>query len=139
MTSRSRSRITSESGGTLVEVLIAVFILSVVMVGIVGLFAQGDVFVNQIKEHAIVNSALNERMEQIRGMAFSSITGLSSSFTGTGFDQLHNAAGTAAVDDPFSDTNIRRVTLTVSWTSPQGISVTKSLAAYFTSNGVNRK
>ncbi len=139
MTSRSRSRITSESGGTLIEVLIAVFILSVVMVGIVGLFVQGDIFVTQIKEHSIVNSILNERMEEIRGMAYSSITGLSSSFSGTGFNQLHSASGIATVDDPFGDTNIRRVTLTVSWTSPQGKSMTKSLGAYFTNTGVNRQ
>lgn len=129
----------SEQGATLVEVLISVMILSVVIVGTVALFARCSVFAAEIKNHAIVNNALNEEMEVIRGLAYSSITSLSSTFTGTGFSLLHNATGTATVDDPFSNSDIRRVTLTVSWNTPQGKSMTKSLTAYFTNSGINQQ
>ncbi len=129
----------SEQGVTFVEMLFSVFILSIVIVGTIALFAKCDVFATEIKEHAIVKSALNERMEEVRAMGYSSITSLSSTFTSAGFTQLHNASGSATVDDPFSDTNIRRVTLTVSWSSPQGKSLTKSLAAYFTNSGINQQ
>ena len=136
---RIKALIQSEQGVTFVEMLFSVFILAVVIVGTIALFAKCAVFVAEIKEHAIVKSALNERMEEIRAMAYSSITNLSSTFTPSGASQLRNAGGAVVVDDPFSDTNIRRVTLTVSWTSPQGKSLTKSLAAYFTNSGINQQ
>ncbi len=129
----------SEQGGTLVEVMISVYILSVVIVGTIALFANCNVFMAEIKEHAIANSALNQRMEEIRALSYSSITNLSSSFSATGFSLLDNAAGTVTVDNPFNANDIRRVTLMVSWTSPQGRSMSKSLAAYFTNNGINQQ
>ena len=94
---------------------------------------------NVIREHAIVNSALNERMEEIRGMSFATILALSSTFTTTGFNQIKNATGSMTLTDSFSNSNIRKVTLTVSWTASSGRSENRSLVAYVTNQGINKQ
>ena len=130
----------SEQGGTLVEVMITSLILAIVIVGSMAIFAKCNIFANGLREHSIINNALNERMEEIRGMAFSSVLVLPSTFTATGFVELTpNATGTLVLEDTFSDTNIRKVTLTASWTGQEGRSMTKSMAAYVTSNGINKQ
>lgn len=128
-----------EQGMTLVEVLVSVFILAVVLVGTVALFAKCSVFAAELKEHSIVNNALNERMEELRNMSYSSITSLSSSFSAIGFSELDNATGSLTLDNSFSNTKIQKVTLTVSWTSPQGRSLSKSLSAHFVDGGINQQ
>jgi len=129
----------SEQGGTLVEVMITTLILSFVTVGTIGLFAKCSVFASEIREHTIINHALNERMEEIRGMAYSAVSILSTTFTATGFNELNNATGTLASEDTFSDSNIRKITLTADWTSPQGRAMSKSMVAYVTNTGINKQ
>ena len=134
---KGHSTIQSKQGGTLVEVMITTLILSFVVVGTIGLFAKCNVFAGEIREHNIINNALNERMEEIRGMAYSSVSSLSSTFTAVGFSELNSATGALTLEDPFSDSDIRKVTLTANWTSQQGRSMTKSMVAYVTNTGIN--
>jgi len=130
----------SDQGLTLVEVLIAVFILGVVMVGTVATFAKCNVFIAEMRQHSIATKALNEAMEEIRGMTFAQILSLDSNFSTSGLGQLDDpdAACTLTLDDPFSDANIRRVTLALNWTSPQGRALTKRFAALVTPDGVGK-
>lgn len=138
---RGRNLINTEQGVTLVEVMISVLILSFVTVGTLAMFAKCSLFAGSIKEHSIVNNGLNERMEEIRNMAFSAITNLgsSSTFTATGFTELSNPTGTVTVDDPFTDDDIKRVTVTVTWDTRQGRAMTKSMSAYVANSGINRQ
>ena len=131
--------ITSQHGTSLVEVLMAVAVLSIVVVGAISLFAQSSILTTMLKEQVIVNNALNERMEEIRNMPYSTITGLGSSFTTSGFNQLDNASGTLSLQDAFSDADIRKVNVVISWTSVQGRPVSKGLSAYITNNGINKQ
>jgi len=129
----------SEQGGTLIEVMITTLILSFAIVGTIAVFAKCSVFVGEIRGHTIINNALNERMEEIRGMPYSSVSILPTTFTATGFNELKNATGTLTLEDSFSDSNIRKVTLTANWTSPQGRSMSKSMVTYVTNNGINKQ
>lgn len=129
----------SKRGLTLVEALVATLILSIVIVGVVALFAKTRDFLSQIKENSIANNTLNERLEEIRGMDYTSILALGTTFTAAGFSQLKSATGSVTVDDPFSKSDIRRITLTVSWTSAQGRAKSKSLAMLVTNKGINKK
>ena len=134
-----KTRVHSRQGTSFVEVLLSTLILLIVIVGVITLFGKSSVMTNVIREHAIVNSALNERMEEIKGMSYDDILDLSSTFTTAGFDQLKNAAGTLALTDSMSDSDIRKVTLTISWTSSAGRSESRSLVAYVTNQGINKQ
>ena len=129
----------TQEGTTLVEVLLAVVILAVVIVGSIALFAKCSVFAEEIKEHSIVNNALNERMEEIRDMPYNTILGLGTSFTAAGFTQLDNTSGTMTLEDTFSDSDIRKVNLVINWSTAQGRAYNKSLSAYVTNTGINKQ
>jgi len=128
----------SEQGGTLVEVMITTLILLIAMVGTITIFAQCTIFVNGLREHSIINNALNEGMEEIRGMSYSSLIA-PATFTATGFSELNNATGTLTLEDTFGNSNIRKVTLTANWTSIDRRSMSKSIVAYVTNNGINKQ
>ncbi|MCK5581688.1 MAG: hypothetical protein KAJ18_10510 [Candidatus Omnitrophica bacterium] len=128
----------SAKGITFVEVLLSVGILSVVIVGLIGTFVQCKILIGDVRDHSIVNNVLNERIEEIRGMDYATILSLGTTFTSVGFDQLDSATGALTLDDPFGDADIRRITLTVSWTSRQGRALSQSLAALFANEGINR-
>ena len=134
-----RGRIVNNRGTSFVEMLLATLILLIVIVGIITLFSKSTVMANQIREHAIVNSTLNERMEEIRNMDYDDILTLPTTFSTTGFNQIKNAAGSMTLTDSFSNANIRKVTLTVTWTSSSGRSENRSLVCFVTKEGINRQ
>ena len=138
----------SEQGGTLVEVMITVLILSIAIVGTIAVFAQCNIFVNEVREQFFVNNALNEGMEEIRGMPYLDLNPEDptnpltppAEFDASGLSSLNNATGSITVDDTiFSNDKIVKVTLTVNWTGIRGILMSKSLAAYVTDNGINKQ
>jgi len=129
----------SKQGITFVEILVTIVILAVAIGGSIGVFAKCNIFANEIRERSIVNNALNEGMEEIRGMNYTAILNLGTTFTATELSQLNNVTGSLTLDDPFADSNIRRVTLTVNWASPLGRPLTKSLVALVTNSGINRQ
>ncbi len=126
----------SKQGMTFVEVLVSTVILSVVIGGSITVFAKCNIFANEIRERSIVNYALNAEMERIRSM--DDYTTILNYTTCTPIEliQLNNATCTPTLEDPFADSDIRKVTLTVNWASPQGRSLTKSLVALVTNGGI---
>ena len=139
----------SEQGGTLVEVMITVLILSIAIVGTITVFAQCNIFVNELREHLFVNNALNEGMEEIRGMPYLTLNPPDQDpgdpvippppFNASGLSALNNATGSITVDDTiFSNDKIVKVTLTVNWTGIRR-SMSKSLSAYVTDDGINKQ
>ena len=131
----------SEQGGTLVEVMITVLILSIAILGTITVFARCNILVNELKEHSIVNNTLNEQMEEIRGMSYSTLDPASPpSFTAAGLGELNNATGAITVDNTiFSNTKISKITSTITWTGIGRRSMSKSLSAYVTDDGINKQ
>lgn len=135
----SQHKLMSRQGGTLVEVMIAAMILAAATIGALAVFSKCSVLANELKEHAIAGNALNERIEEIRAMDYATITALGSTFTTGGFTLLNNVMGIQVIEDAFSDDDIRKVTLTVSWTSSQGRDMNKSLSTYIANSGIDKK
>jgi len=129
----------SKQGMTFVEILVTTVLLSVAIGGGIAVFAKCNIFANEIRERSIVNNALNEGMEDIRGMSYAAILNLGTTFTATELSQLNNVTGSLTLEDPFADSNIRKVTLTVNWASPEGRPQTKSLVALITKDGINKQ
>lgn len=128
-----------QKGFTLVEVMVCVLILSFVTVATMAMFAKCSLFAGSIRGLSIVNNALNERMEEIRDMPYSTITGLSTNFVATGFNEINNAEGVLTINDPFTDDDIKEIVLTVNWATRQGRAMTKSMSTYMTNDGINRQ
>lgn len=126
-------------GFALIEAVMAAFILAI------SLFAVGTAVysqfsaLNQNREKAIATLAAQEEIENIRGMSYDAILGLGSSFTASGFEYLKNPAGAVAVDNIYGTSDIRRISVTVSWASIMGQRLEKKLATLVTRNGINKQ
>ncbi len=126
-------------GFTLVELLISIFILSLSIIGTLGVFARGHVYLAEIRQLSIATQAVREEVESIRDLSFAEVLALNPSFTVSAFDQLINPTGLLSIDDPYTSNDIRRVTATVSWISPQGRTLSRSLTTLITRNGINKQ
>ena len=128
-----------KKGFTLIEVLSATLILTVALLGVASSFSRGSVFISEIRERYVATQAAQEEIELIRDMSFNNILALGSSFTAAGFSSLNTPTGTVIVDDPYSDSNIRRVTVTVDWISSRGRNLSRNLVTLVTREGINRQ
>ena len=133
----SREGKSGEGGFTLIEITLTILIIVIVSIGIVSIFSHGFTVSTETREISIATQAAQEEIECIRDMAFGSIT---SSFTTSGFTHLTNPVGTVTVDTYIAGENdIKKVTVTVSWTSAGGRSLTKSLVTLITREGIDKK
>ncbi len=124
----------------MVELLLAVLILVISMVGVALVFGRGTAMMTgEIKEEVIATQAAQERLETIRNLPFDTLLSLGSTFTAVGLSNLNNAIGTVAVTDPLGSNDIRQVTVTVTWQSSEGRTHQKSLVTLVTRNGINRQ
>jgi Tfp pilus assembly protein PilV len=125
----------SESGFTLVEALLSILILGISLINIAMVFSDGIVFISKMKEISIATQDAQAEMEKIRDMNFSSIA--SHTFTPAG---LTNPTGTVTVSSaPGADSNMKSVTVKVTWTSYLGTTVKRSLVTFVTNEGIDRK
>jgi Tfp pilus assembly protein PilV len=133
----------NRKGFTLIEALLASFVMSI------GLFAIGTAIYSQIsslnknREQTIAALAAQEEIENIRGMPFDTVKNLNSSFTSSGFIYLLNPTGTVTPDNTYSPisgaADIRRVSVDVSWTSINGTTLHNRLVTLVTRNGIDKQ
>ena len=127
----------SERGIGYIEILTNIVVLAVVIGSSIAVFGKCNIFANEIRQRSIVINVLNREIERIRGMNYDAVLTLGTTFTTAELSQLNNATGTLILDDPFFNSNIRRVTVTVNWTSPEGRTLTKNLSALISRIGVS--
>lgn len=126
-------------GFTLIEAFVSTLILALSLF-IVGLAIYAEFpIINQNREKAIATLAAQQEIENIRGMSYDTILALGSSFTTESFSYLENPTGTLTVDSIFGDPDIRRVSVTVSWSSMAGGTMQKNLVTMVTRNGINKQ
>jgi len=124
---------------TLVEVLISIVVVGIALVSVALVFSQSIFLLSEIRQRSIASEAVQDEMESIRNMSFGQILALGPAFVGPGFGRLTNPVGAVTVDDPFGVNDMRRVTVTVSWTSSQGVVLSRSLATLVTRDGINKQ
>ena len=133
-------KVRKNKGFTLVEIIVTMIVMSTCLMGILMLFSRGTMFISEVQANDLVIDLLEERMEIIRQTQFSGIS--TSTFVSTGFTQLINPIGNITVDAPPGGlivplNRIVRVTVTITWDSPAGQSLTRSLVTYVTAEGIS--
>lgn len=128
----------SDSGFTLVEVLIAVFILSIVLAGSLSVVTKCNVFINDIHQLSVASHLLKKEMEEVRDLSFDNVLALDDSFTVSGYDNLFDSLqGAITLDDIYGNNHIRRITITLSWVNSQGRAVSRSITSLISRDGIS--
>ena len=124
--------ITTTKGFTLIEVLVAVFIIAVSLIGLVIGFSNGFAWMEEMEETSVANHIAQEKMEELRG----------------GVREIPDPnSSTTIIENPYEITiaatqvqpALTQVTVTVSWNSHSGKALSRSLVTYFTENGITKK
>ena len=124
-------------GFSLIEVLIAVFILGIVTLTLISVFMYGFNVVFRTRQTTLATQIAQEEVELIRNMSFDEILLLSSTFTHESLSELVNGAGSRAIEAGPGD-DIKKLTISVTW-DYQGTEMRKDVVTFVTREGVNRK
>jgi hypothetical protein len=139
----------SESGTTLVEVVIATAILAVSIAGIVGAIFSGFFIMGRVRENQRATQIILEKVETIRLYNWSQVNSngfIPATFTQTYDPQAAQGSkgitynGTFAVA-PFPHNTsykdkMRQVTVTLQWTSENNLPRSRSFVTYIAKDGV---
>ena len=127
-----------QKGYTLVETMISIGI-GILVIAAVGSTLDAGIFTavdNRSRLYA--TNALREELETMRHTNFDTMVGYgaSSSFANAQVTHLQGGSGTRNIANSFGS-DIKKITLTVSWTSRQGRTLSQSLTSYISRKGLN--
>jgi len=138
----SRARSWSEKGFTLVEAIVATLILAIVLVSVLAVASQSARYLTDIRRTTRASQVLQQEMEAIRLMDWTTLQALTNSFTDPN-DTNHIFAGTITQANyapaAYGTTNtIVTVTLTVTWTNQVNTVLTNTLTTLVSNGGLNK-
>ena len=127
----------ANKGFTLIEVMAAVFVIAVTMVGLVVGFSYAIALVEELREISTADRIMQERMEELRGgttlevtsedRPWGSITYTCDVDISPLIDSMGEVTGT-----------ISKVTVTVHFTSRTKRTISRSLVTYFAEGGITK-
>ena len=130
--------ISTVKGFTLIEVLIAIFIIGISLMGLAIGFSSGLVWIEEVKETSRANRVVQEKMEEIRGTDPADIQSEpEKQIEGKGLNDVTYDINVAPV--PGISNGISMVTVVVRWISHSGREQSLSLATYVTKEGINKQ
>ena len=124
--------IATVKGFTFIEVLIAVFIITVSLLGLAIGFSNGFAWMEEVREVSVANRIAQEKMEELRG----------------GMREIPNPGSPITIsEDPYEiiivatqvESALTQVTVAISWESRPGKALSRNLVTYFTENGITKK
>ena len=129
---------------SLIELLVAMVVLGTALGGVLLLFSKGSIFIAQVESNDVVIDILEEQAETLRQTEFDDIVANfypTSNYNSNGFIQLNNPLGRIIIDYPFGSAppndSIIRATISLSWDSSSGTTLTKRLVTYITKGGLS--
>ncbi len=136
--------IKNKNGFTLIEALLASVVLATGLF-VVGLAIYTEfTFIYQNREKAIATLSAQEYIERLRGMSFDQVASVGSSWAMNAsnkppaFAYLQNPLGTVTVSDSYGS-DIKKISVTVSWSSLAGRTLEIKLATLMSRNGINKQ
>jgi len=135
-----RNQLQRETGATFIEAIIAAGILAIVLCSVLAVVSQSFRYMADIRLTARSSQILQQKMEDIRLLTWTSIQALPSSFTDPS-DTNGAFTGTINVSDYDSysgTTTVKRITLTVSWMNRVSKLSSNSLSTLIANGGLNK-
>ena len=127
----------SDEGFSLIEVLIAIFVLGIVSLTLVSVFIYGFSVVYRTKQISLATQIAQEQVELVRNMNYDDILLLGSTYDHDSLTELIDGAGTLSLESgPGED--IKKLTVSVTW-DYRGFTMRKDVVTFITREGVNRK
>ncbi len=126
-----------QKGFSLIEVLIAIFILGIVSVTLISVFIYGFNVVFKTRQVFMATQIAQEEVELVRNMNYDDILLLGSTYTHDSLSELVNGAGALSIESGPGD-DIKKLTVSVTW-DYQGTNMRKDVVTFVTREGVNKK
>lgn len=126
-----------QKGFSLIEVLIAIFILGIVSVTLISVFIYGFNVVFKTQQVSMATQIAQEEVELVRNMNYDDILLLGSTYTHDSLSELVNGAGVLSIESGPGD-DIKKLTVSVTW-DYQGTIMRKDVVTFITREGVNKK
>ncbi len=126
-----------QKGFSLIEVLIAIFILGIVSVTLISVFIYGFNVVYKTRQVSMATQIAQEEVELVRNMNYDDILLLGSTYTHDSLSELVNGAGALSIESGPGD-DIKKLTVSVTW-DYQGTNMRKDVVTFVTREGVNKK
>jgi prepilin-type N-terminal cleavage/methylation domain-containing protein len=133
----SRKKKKSPGGFSLIEVLIAVGVLGIVFMSTISIFIYGFNAVARTRQVALATQICREQIEIVRNLPYDSFVSLGSTFTHSRLSSFSAGAGAQAIE-PGPGTDIKKLTVTVTWTY-RGLGRRKDVTTYITRSGIDKK
>ena len=126
-----------QKGFSLIEVLIAIFILGIVSVTLISVFIYGFNVVFKTRQVTMAIQIAQEEVELVRNMNYDDILLLGSTYDHDSLSELINGAGALSIQSGPGD-DIKKLTVSVTW-DYQGTNMRKDVVTFITREGVNKK
>ncbi len=126
-----------QKGFSLIEVLIAVFILGIVSVTLISVFIYGFNVVFKTRQVTLATQIAQEEVELIRNLNYDDILLLGSTYNHDNLSVLVNGAGVLSIENGPGD-DIKKLTVSVTWYY-RGTNMRKDVVTFITREGVNKK
>ena len=126
-----------QKGFSLIEVLIAIFILGIVSVTLISVFIYGFNVVFKTRQVTMATQIAQEEVELVRNMNYDDILLLGSTYDHDSLSELVNGAGALSIQSGPGD-DIKKLTVSVTW-DYQGTNMRKDVVTFITREGVNKK
>ena len=126
-----------KEGFSLVEVLIAVFVLGIVSMTLISVFIYGFNVVYRTRQINLATRIAQEEVELVRNLDYDDILLLGTSYSHESLSELENGNGTLSIEAGPGD-DIRKLTVSVTW-DYRGINMRKDVVTFITREGVNKR
>ena len=132
------SDLKNQKGYTLVETMISVALGTLVIAAIGSTLDAGIFTAVDNRSRLYATNALREELETLRRTNFDTMVnyGASSSFSNAQVTHLDGGSGTLAIASSLGS-DIKKITLTVAWTSRKGQALSQSITTYISRKGLN--
>ncbi|MFC2168117.1 prepilin-type N-terminal cleavage/methylation domain-containing protein [Acidobacteriota bacterium] len=126
-----------QRGFSLIEVLLAIFILGIVSITLISVFIYGFNVVFKTRQVTLATQIAQEQVELVRNLNYNEILLLGSSYSHDSLSDLVNGTGTQAIENGPGD-DIKKLTISVTWDF-RGANLRKDIVTFVTREGVNKK
>ncbi|MBI5092736.1 MAG: hypothetical protein HZB26_09885 [Candidatus Hydrogenedentes bacterium] len=114
-------------GFSLLELITALFVLTVGLLGSIHLYFRGIEAMNTVREAALVSSAIRNEVETLRAQPFAALqNGANRPFVSStpGIDRLPNLHAAVSIEDAFEPSKrIKKITVDAAWSGEHGRTV----------------